>query len=413
MLRGRDGSLTQIWEGFRVIGEPVSGLEPLDRAMTRVLMEHDAPGVALAVMRQGRLIYARGFGWADLQAMEPVQPTALFRIASISKPVTAVAILRLIEEGRLDLDDKIFQILPFDPYLEPGAEPDPRTHEITVRHCLNHTGGWDRAKSGDMMFSAAEIAQALGVPAPAEPETIIRWACGRPLDFTPGQSYAYSNYGYCLLGRVIETLTGRPYDEYVKAEILAPMGITTMRIGRTLLSGRAPNEVVYYPLTLFARSVFQETLGLHVPHPYGAWYLEAMDSHGGWIASAVDIARFASAFHDFDGSPVLTRASIETMFSRPPGPVGLDEQGRPKESYYGLGWSVNLPKGDAPGHQQHNGMLHGTATVMRRRDDGICWAALFNRAIGRKEAYIGDAVSPLMNQALARITDWPEEEIAV
>lgn len=392
-------------DGFVVSGACVPGLEPLDRAMTACMTEHGVPGGSLAVLRYGELLYARGFGWADVQTREPVTPQSLFRIASISKPVTSVGILRLVQEGRITLDDRIFDLLPFEPFLEPGASPDPRTRQITIRQCLHHIGGWDRDKSGDPMFFPVAIAEALGVDAPARPEHIMRWVSGRPLDFEPGQSYAYSNYGYCLLGRIIERVTGRDYEAWTRNEVLAPMGIQTMRIGKTLFAGRATNEVVYYPVTGFSNSVFQETLGEKVPHAYGAWYLEAMDSHGGWIASAPDIARFASAFYPNDPAPVLNRDSIAAMFSRPLGPVGLDAEGKPKQNYYALGWAVDLPGPNGePGQQHHNGMLMGTATVMRRRDDGLCWAALFNLALGRKEAYLGGAIVPLINEALTRIT---------
>jgi N-acyl-D-amino-acid deacylase len=257
------------------------------------------------------------------------------------------------------------------------------------------------------MFFPVEIAQALGVPAPAEPEHIMRWLSGRPLDFDPGKEYAYSNYGYCLLGRIMEKITGRAYDEYVKAEVLEPLGVTEMCIGSTHASGRKPNEVYYYPLTRFAPSVFQERLHQKVPHPYGAWYLEAMDSHGAWIASALDIVRFATAFLDKDHCPLLTRESIDTMFTRPDAPVSYDDDGQPKPNYYACGWSVDIPRDGKPGQQHHNGMLMGTAAVMRRRDDGICWAALFNSALGRNDAYVGGPIVAGMDEALASIEKWP------
>jgi N-acyl-D-amino-acid deacylase len=389
-------------------GAEVPELSVLDATILRCMNEHNLPGASLAVTKNGRLLYARGFGWADLQALTPVQPNALFRIASVSKPVTAVAILKLVQEGKLSLRARVFDILTVTPHLEPGAQPDPRNADITVLHLLNHTGGWDRARSGDGMFFSAEIAEALGVDAPAEPEHVMRWLSGRPLDFAPGQEYAYSNYGYCLLGRIIEQITGRRYEEYVKTEILAPLGITDMRIGRTLVGGRAENEVVYYPTTSLEHSVFQANLGQKVPHPYGAWYLEAMDSHGGWIASALDIVRFATAFHDKDNSPLLTRESIETMYARPESPVGDDAEGQPRRSFYAAGWSVDLPTAEGkPGQQHHNGMLMGTAAVMRRRDDGICWTALFNAALGRRDMYVGAPVVAGMDEALASISTWP------
>lgn len=393
---------------YPVTGAEVPELRLLDEAMLRCMAEHNVPGAGLAVTCEGHLVYARGFGWADLQTLAPVVPHSLFRVASVSKPITAVAIMRLAQEGRLRLHDRVFDLLSISPHLEPDTLPDPRLAQITVQHLLNHTGGWDRSQSGDPMFFSVKIADALGVPAPAAPEHILRWMGGRPLDFDPGQNYAYSNYGYCLLGRLIEQVTGRAYEEYVRSEILAPLNITAMQIGRTQVSERSEREVIYYPVSKLAPSVFQATLNQKVPHPYGAWYLEAMDSHGGWLASATDIARFAAAFWNKDACPLLTRASVDAMFARPPAPVGNDEQGLPKQSFYACGWNVDLPNEEGkPEQQHHNGLLIGTAAVMRRRGDGICWAALFNTAHGTEDTYLGGPIVAAMEEALAQISAWP------
>lgn len=389
--------------GFPACGEADPGMEPFDHAMGVCMSEHGIPAGSLAVIRRGELVYARALGWADLQTREVATPRSRFRIASVSKPITAVGILRLCEAGSIALDDCVFDILPWDPFVGSESTPDPRTRNVTIRHCLHHIGGWDRDRSGDPMFMSASIAETLGAAAPAEPSHIIRWVSGRALDWDPGTHYAYSNYGYCLLGRVIERLTGRGYEAWTCEEVLAPIGIHDMRIGCTHYNGRAENEVVYYPVTGFTASVFQDTLNQKVPNPYGAWYLEAMDAHGGWIASSTSIARFASAFWDRERSPLLSAATIEAMYGRPPGAVALDVDGDWFKTHYGLGWAVDQP-GDSgePGQQHHNGMLMGTATVMRRRDDGICWAALFNLALGRKEAYVGGQIVPLIASAIEK-----------
>jgi N-acyl-D-amino-acid deacylase len=177
-------------------GISIAGLSSFDHLMTSFLKEQEVPGAALAVTRRGRLVYARGFGHADQQRKEPVQPTSLFRIASVSKPFTAVAVLQLAEKNRFNLSDKVFDILKLHPHLEPGARVDQRLKEITVLEVLPHTAGWDRAKSFDPMFRPLVIARALKVPPPAKPADIIRYMMGKPLDFDPGRRYAYSNFGY-------------------------------------------------------------------------------------------------------------------------------------------------------------------------------------------------------------------------
>src|SRR5439155_13454828 len=109
---------------------------------------------------------------------------------------------------------------------------DPRLSEVTVRHLLQHSGGWNREKSGDPMFKAAEISSELGVPSPPSSLNIIRYMMGRPLDVDPGTRYAYSNFGYCVLGRILEQRSGESYENYVKKQVLGPMGITRMTLGR-------------------------------------------------------------------------------------------------------------------------------------------------------------------------------------
>ena len=118
-------------------------MESYDQSIRDLMRKYAIPGGAVAVVRDGKLFYARGFGYADVENKTPVQPDALFRIASVSKPITSAAIMKLVEEGKLTLDDRV---APFIAHLTPapGATVDPRWEQITIRHLLNHTGGWDR-----------------------------------------------------------------------------------------------------------------------------------------------------------------------------------------------------------------------------------------------------------------------------
>src|SRR5262249_47258532 len=139
-----------------------------------------------------------------------------------------------------------FRLLNLKPHLAAGAKMDPRLRTVTVRQLLQHTGGWDRGVSYDPMFIHSRIAEAMGLPSPVRAEAIVRYMMGQPLDFDPGTRYAYSNFGYCVLGRLIEQITGQTYEEYVRARVLRPMGITRMRIGKTRLKDQFPDEAHYY-----------------------------------------------------------------------------------------------------------------------------------------------------------------------
>ena len=216
-----------------------------------------------------------------------------------------------------------------------------RWREISLRQVLHHTGGWDRDKSFDPMFRSLKIAAAVRVPAPASGEAIIRYMLSQPLDFDPGQKYAYSNFGYLLLGRMIEAKTGTSYAEAVRELVLKPAGITGMQLGHTRLEERVRGEVRYYnqPANALATSVFP-TDRWPVPNPYGGFYLEAMDSHGAWISSAVDLMRFVTALEGSRGQPLLNGDHLAQMFVRPDPPVSVGSA-----TYYGLGWSVRPVRG--------------------------------------------------------------------
>lgn len=202
---------------------PAVGVDSLDEVMTAFMETHGIPGGALAVSKSGRLVYDRGFGFADVEAETRVESGALFRIASISKPVTAVAILQIVERGELALDDRVTSILDVAQF--DGSQPsDARWSDVTIRHLLEHSGGWDRDESFDPMFRSHRISRAAGHDGPAGPRDIIRYMANQPLDFDPGARYAYSNFGYCLLGRVIEQVTGMTYADFVHDSVLAPAG---------------------------------------------------------------------------------------------------------------------------------------------------------------------------------------------
>jgi N-acyl-D-amino-acid deacylase len=231
---------------------------------------------------------------------------------------------------------------------------------------------------------------------------------GVPLDFDPGERYAYSNLGYCLLGRVIEKITGLPYDEYVKQKVLAPLGIHSMRLGRTHLEDRVEGEVRYYdPGT--EPSVFASERGQQVPLAYGAFHLEAMDAHGGWLASSIDLVRFARAFDDPKKCPILKPDSIREMSRRPDGNSEIIVQGKPRDYWYSLGWFVR-PSAEKGETCWHTGSLPGTATILIRRGDGRNISVLFNSRVSPTVEHLTRALEGPLHQTLDEISEWPQTD---
>jgi N-acyl-D-amino-acid deacylase len=386
-------------------GRHVESLAPLDELMQSFIEDNRLPGGALAVARHGRLVYARGFGYADLETRSPVRPDSIFRIASISKPITAVAIMRLVDEGKLSLDDPAFECVPHDRELGRRAWADPRLGDVTIRHLLQHRGGWDAQASSDPMFQSLAIAFWTGKQSPPQAGEIVRFMHNRMLDFDPGRRVVYSNFGYCVLGRVIEQVTGHSYEQYVQQSLLRPLGIDQMCIGKTLKEERRDKEVTYYTKgDQTAIGVVGNTLNRQVPEPYGAWYLEAMDAHGGWLGSVRDVVRFGAALEAKDLA-VLPRSTLQLMLARPLGELETNEDS--PQTYYGLGWRVRELDGGERNYW-HTGGLPGSSALLVVRHDGYCWAALFNSRDMPDGETPAAKIDPLIHKAVDAVEQWPD-----
>jgi N-acyl-D-amino-acid deacylase len=262
-----------------ITGTAVPEFEPLDEALLEFGKLIGAQAITVAVSKDRELLYSRGYGWRDANKKQPTQPDTLMRIASVTKPITAVAVRQIIRQGKLTLDTKAFELLKLSP--PPDSKPDPRLAEITVAHLLDHKGGWDRDESFDPMFRIHRVERTLRLRRSAKPADVIRYMLGQPLEFDPGARYAYSNFGYCVLGRVMEKATGKPYFEYIRDDLCKPLGIADIKLARNAPRARDPREV-WYP-----------TRDVNV---------EVMDAHGGLIASAPALATFLD-YHWCSGEP--------------------------------------------------------------------------------------------------------------
>ena len=374
-----------------------------DKLVPELMEKWGIPGGAIAIAKDGKLVLAKGYGLADVEREEPVLPDSLFRIASISKPITAVAVLKLVQEGRLDLNTPAFEIL--DEFQAPeGTTPDPRIYDVTVRQLLQHSGGWDRNKSYDPMFIPGRIERELGVPKPVSCADVISFMLGQPLDFDPGTQYAYSNFGYCLLGRIIEEITGQSYEGYVRSHILQPAEITRMRIGGTLIEDRAESEVRYYgyPSQPLTSSVVPGAPN-RIPWHYGGFHLQTLDAHGGWIASPTDLVRFVTALDGSRPAQILEAETVNLMVSPPDPRLEPDLQ-----THYGMGWAVRPLEDDA--NWWHTGSLDGTHALLVRTHHGMVWAALFNSRPEEWQQFLAE-VDWLMWDGIGEVTEWPSHDL--
>jgi N-acyl-D-amino-acid deacylase len=309
-----------------------------------------------------------------------------------------------VQDGKLDLDAKVVPLLGVTPFVKEGKTADPRVQNITVRQLLHHTGGWDRGATGDLMYRYRQVAADMGVTSPPDKATMTRWLLGQPLDFDPGTKYAYANVGYFLLGRVVEKVSGKPYPDYVRERILTPMAITGIRQGGSRLKDLLPNEARYYTKAAKRVSAFSDDGNTPVDAAY-SMDRSLADSQGGWLASTIDLARYAAFLDSPRMSSVLNDKTLAFLYERPAPPVSIGANGKPTPAYYACGWSVRtVPGGDKPTYS-HNGGLPGTATLLTRRGDGITWIVFFN-GDGPKES-----ATKSLEEALKQVHEWPTHDL--
>jgi N-acyl-D-amino-acid deacylase len=397
-------------QAIPMTGQAVSDLAEFDQVMTALMPTWSLPGGQLAVARDGRLVFNRGYGLADVERQEPVQPEALFRSASVAKSITAVAILTLVDAGTLSLADRAFPLLGFAPAA--NSTRDPRLDEITVEQLLVHAGGWDSGASFDPQYLpwSRMAAATMGLADPAEAVTIVRFMLGVPLDFDPGSKSVYSNFGFNVLGRIIEHVSGQPYGEYVRDHVLTPAGISDMRLGRTRLEDRAPGEVHYYAPPGLGRSESVFWGEGYDPVAYGSYYMEALDAHGGWIGSAADLVRFATAVDGQRGPALLTPASLRVMIDTPrPAETGIGSGWDMNPVTHGLGWDMTPVAGGVDWAKP--GALSGsTAAWIYRGIDGLAIAFVFNSLPDEFRQFVRDAGQAILTAASA-VHTWPTHDL--
>lgn len=379
--------------GMPITGTGPAALAALDLAVEKILLRHGVPGGAMAVAKDGRLVHARGYGWAFYEKNELATPQALFGLASVSKPITALATLKLAEEGKLRLDDSAFALLGY-PKPPPRIVPDPRLVKVTVRQLLNHSGGWDRDKSGDPVNWSFQVSRALGVPMPINEDQLIQYMLGVPLDFDPGTRAVYSNIGYIILGQIIGRVSGTPYEQYVRSAVLKPMGITRAR-----LHDREGNY--------FSGEARRYDAGVVRALP--PFSMPWLDAAGGWAGSVVDLARMMTAVDGSrTGKPFLGAAMMKEMLAPPPAPVAA----RPDGTHYGLGWdAVRILEGK-PSYAKE-GTWQGARAVVKRRFDGINMAFVCNAQarLDQLDLRIANDALKEVQAALADVKEWPKVDL--
>lgn len=365
----------------------------VDRTITSFMRLWDLHGASVAIAREGKLIFAKGYGYVDGDSGNRIEPYNRFRIASVSKLVTAVAIMKLAEQNLLDLEGRVFGpegILNDEYYDNPR---DKRVYNITVSHLLSHQGGWT-TRWGDQMFMPYVVASALKTEPPVSTREIVRFALDKRLHYSPGTGRSYSNLGYAILGLVVEKVSGMPYEDYCRNKIFEPLGIFDFELAKNLYEDRNPYEVRYFEPAnaIQIKSIYDHNI--IGPASYGGNDIESLGGAGAWITTAPDLLRFILSVDGFDTRPdILDDSSIEYMTNSGNGvsPVG---------------WKATTSNG----YWWRTGSFAGTSAMARREPDGTTWVVLFNTNTWKQSMFPSD-ISRMMLRAINGTKFWPAYDL--
>ncbi len=341
----------------------VSGI---DKKVNHYMRQWQIKGASLAIMRNDSLLYAKGYGWADEAEDVRMEPSHILRMASVSKLITAAGIMVLQDRDSLSIKDTVFGpsgILNDSLFL--STIKDRNYHKITVEHLLRHQGGFYR----DPLFSSKDVMHQMQLDCPPAKEDFYRLVLRNRLRFMPGEWEKYSNFGYLLLSEIIEKVSGKPYEQFIKEEVLRPAGCFDMHIGGSYYSDRRDNEVRYY--THEGDGKFVEEYngsGIMVERCYGGNNIPLLSGAGAWCGSPAEIARFVAAI---DGRP-----EVEDIISAEA--VAQMTEYFDKETY-SLGWNDTTPEKG----WSRTGTLSGTSALVKYFPDGECWIMITNTSTWR------------------------------
>ncbi|MBR1871827.1 MAG: beta-lactamase family protein [Bacteroidales bacterium] len=329
--------------------------------MALYMQQWQLKGLSLSVMRGDSLLYAKGYGWADEEKGEKMQPSHLLRIASVSKLVTAAGIMVLCEQGKLSLADTVFGPRGLLPEYS-GVIKDRNYYKITVEDLLRHKAGFT-VRGGDPMFSTRTIMRVNNLEAPPTNEELARIVLARKLGYLPGTSQSYSNFGFMLLGLIIEKVSAQSYEDFIQENVLRPAGCVDFHIAGNYPGDAHKGEVHYYVPVNETLVPEYNCSGDSVVRCYGGNDIRALGGAGAWVASTPEIARFVSAIDGRGVLPdIISQKSVDAMVEY------FDKE------TYSLGWNDTEPSSG----WTRSGTFSGTSALVKYFPDGECWVMVTN-----------------------------------
>ena len=359
--RNGKSNFAAIWENTGAWKS--ADLNHIRKTVEGFMKKHNVAGTSVALIKDERLVYAKGFGVMNKNTGDAVGPASLFRVASVSKPITGVAMMKLRESNRGLLGQKVFGSGSILGTTYGSKSYGNWEKQITVRHLMEHSAGgnqWNNKSDGN---AGAPMFQQLSY----NHSQLIGWILdNRNPEKAPGSKYDYSNFGYCVAGRVIEKKSGMTYENYVRQKVFKPAGITRLYVARDKATDKRYNEVTYYG-----------------GNPYDM-KVKRMDAHGGWLGSAVDLAKFLVRVDGKTGKKdIISKASYDKMME----PSSAN-------SGYAKGWTIT------GSNRWHNGSFDGGGAIIVQAGNGLSWVFLMNkRWEGEADGMMWDIVNG--------ISSWP------
>ena len=354
-------------------------LQAIDQFVTSEMKNRKVPGVEVGIYSRGQILLAKGYGLSNVELSVPVKPESVFQSGSVGKQFVSAAIMMLVEEGKVNLDDSITKYFPEAPA---GWKP------ILVKNLLSHTSGLAEYESPDRTGPNGPFYMRLDFTE----DQLVEKIETLPIDFQVGKQWDYRNTNYVLLGVIIHKVTGKFYADFLQERIFKPLGMTSTRLISE--ADIIPNRAAGYELH---RGELKNQ----------EWVSPTFDStaDGALYFNVLDIAKWDAALY---GTTLLKQSSLDRMWT-----VFPLSDGKPNPANYGFGWTME----NRNGHRstEHGGAWQGfTCYILRYPDDDLSVAVLTNLAGGGPGA-IAKVVAGLVNPALmpAKLTSIPDDQPAL
>ncbi len=364
----------------------------LDASIEKFMRRWEIKGSSLAVIRDGKLVYSKGYGWADQEQNVKMDVGNIFRLASLSKLVTAAAIMKMKDDSLLTLQDKVFGDGGILDCPQFSRITDKRIRNITVDQLLRHEAGFTMYR-GDPLFTTREIMIWEKLDTVPNMDRVIEYALTQRLGYAPGTGYRYSNLGYLILTKIIEVKSGIPYEEYCQSQLLKRAGCYDMHLARNMYTDKYPNEVRYYETHDAEPVLAYNNSGDSLSRRYGGTNVEGLLGAGAWVASPSEFVRFVAAIDGDDKiQDVISQESSTEMTS-------YDKYHHP------IGW---VRAGESYGRVR-TGTLAGTSAVVKSLPDGTIWMFITNTSSWKGSKFT-KYIEGMYRKASSKI-QWPDRDL--